>query len=279
MEVISVTDAIIHFFRETLNNDILTIFIISMIPIIELRGSIPVAIGMGMEWYAAFGWAFLGSMVVVPILLLILMPILNAMKKVKFFNRFANFIENMFKSKAESITKKLGQGNSAKREMWIKMIGVLTFVALPIPLTGVWTGTAIAIFLGLGFWRSLAVVAIGNVSAGLIMTGLSVLLQDKLDLFLTIFFVVVAVAIVANIIYMVIKKKKAKKASAQENIAKDSLECEQDNNGESEVQNSESENQNNQEEETKINTNSEKDLDKDPNMEESLTAKVDKKDE
>ena len=65
-------DAVINFFQELLNNNILTIFIISMLPIIELRGAIPVAIKMGLSWYQAFGFAFLGSIIVAPILLLIL---------------------------------------------------------------------------------------------------------------------------------------------------------------------------------------------------------------
>lgn len=216
------TDSIIQFFDQLLNNDILTILIISIIPIIELRGSIPVAIEMGLPWYEAFGYAFLGSMIVVPFLLLLLMPILNWMKKIKIFRSLANAVEDLFSSKAESITKKLGKGDSHKREEMIKMIGVLCFVAIPLPLTGVWTGSAVALFVGLSFWKSLAVVAIGNVSAGLIMTGLSVLLKDHIDLFLKIFMGVVLGALLLNILYVVIKKKvKAKKLQADESITVD----------------------------------------------------------
>lgn len=195
-------DAIIKFFQELLNNDILTIFIISMIPIVELRGAVPVAIEMGFSWYEAFGYAFLGSIIVAPILLLILMPILNAMKKIKFFRGLANAVENLFQSKAESVRKKANKADSKNTEDIIKMVGVFLFVAIPLPLTGVWTGTAVAVFLGLGFWKSLISVAVGNVSAGLIMTGLSLLFKDNLNLFLTIFMAVVLGVLVLIFIWL-----------------------------------------------------------------------------
>lgn len=214
-------DSVINFFRELLNNDILTIFIISMVPIVELRGAIPVAIEMGLSWYEAFGYAFLGSIIVAPILLLILMPILRAMKKIKVFRGLANAVEKLFQSKAESVRKKANKADGKKTEDFIKMMGVFLFVAIPLPLTGVWTGTAVAVFLGLGFWKSLCSVAVGNISAGLIMTGLSLLFKDNLNMFLTIFMAVVLGVLVLEIIYLVIKsqikKKKQKQLETEEN--------------------------------------------------------------
>ncbi len=213
-------NAVIEFFRELLNNDILTVFIISMLPIVELRGAIPVAIEMGLSWYEAFGYAFIGSIIVAPILLLILMPILNAMKKIKVFRGLANAVEGLFQSKAESVRKKANKADSRNTEDLIKMIGVFLFVAIPLPLTGVWTGTAVAVFLGLGFWKSLCSVALGNISAGLIMTGLSLLFKENLDLFLTIFMALVLGVLVLNIIYLVIKNHLKKKKG--ENVAQNS---------------------------------------------------------
>lgn len=222
-------DAIINFFRELLNNDILTIFIISMIPVVELRGAIPVAIEMGLSWYEAFGYAFLGSIVVAPILLLILMPILKAMKKIKAFRWLANAVEELFKSKAESVKNRAKKADSKKTEDLIKMVGVFLFVAIPLPLTGVWTGTAVAVFLGLGFWKSLVSVAVGNVSAGLIMTGLSLLFKDNLNIFLTVFLIVVVVVLVANLIYVVVKSKLKKKKAANENVEQNAIDTIADN--------------------------------------------------
>ncbi len=192
-----------------------------MLPIVELRGAVPVAIEMGFSWYEAFGYAFLGSIIVAPILLLILMPILNAMKKIKFFRGLANAVENLFQSKAESVRKKANKADSKNTEDIIKMVGVFLFVAIPLPLTGVWTGTAVAVFLGLGFWKSLISVAVGNVSAGLIMTGLSLLFKDNLNLFLTIFMAVVLGVLVLNIIYLVVKSHLKKKKAVNESDCKD----------------------------------------------------------
>ncbi len=231
-------NAVIDFFRGLLNNDILTVFIISMLPIVELRGAIPVAIEMGLSWYEAFGYAFIGSIIVAPILLLILMPILNAMKKIKVFRGLANAVEGLFQSKAESVRKKANKADSRNTEDLIKMIGVFLFVAIPLPLTGVWTGTAVAVFLGLGFWKSLGSVALGNISAGLIMTGLSLLFKENLDLFLTIFMALVLGVLVINIIYLVIKNhlKKKKDENAAQNSENAQVELTNEDNQDKEIE-------------------------------------------
>ena len=136
------------------------------------------------------------------------------MKKNRFFKKIADVVEGMFKGKAEAITKRIGSGDTARREVVIKMLGVLAFVAIPVPMTGVWTGTAVALFLGLGYWKSLLVIAIGNMSAGLIMTALSMLLQDHLNMFLTVFMIVVFAFLVINIAYSIFKSQRKKKKAA-----------------------------------------------------------------
>lgn len=207
------TEAIINFFRDFIGNDYLTVLIIAFIPIVELRGAIPVAFEMGMEWWQAFGLSFIGSCLAIPMLLLLLRPMLNLLKKIKFFNRFASTIEEMFASKARKIAAKAGSGGDAsKKELWIKLIGVFTFVALPIPLTGVWTGTAIAVFLGLPFFKSLAAVMLGNLTAGTIVTLLSVFFREHLDMVLTVFFILVIVLVVFYIVMITVKMIKSKKA-------------------------------------------------------------------
>lgn len=207
------TEAIINFFRDLIGNDFITVIIIAFIPIIELRGAIPVGIEMGMAWWQSFGLAFIGSCIAIPILLLLLKPILNLLKKIKFFNRFATTIEEMFSGKAAKIAAKAGTGGDVKRkELWIKLIGVFTFVALPIPLTGVWTGTAIAVFLGLPFFKSLITVMLGNLVAGTIVTLLSVFFKQYLDTILMVFFILVIVIVVFYIFMIGFKMYKSKKS-------------------------------------------------------------------
>ena len=79
-------ESIVTFFRELIGNDFITVFIVSMIPFVEVRGSIPLAIAMGMNPGLAFLMAFLGSAMWCPIVLLILKPIINWLKKFKMLN-------------------------------------------------------------------------------------------------------------------------------------------------------------------------------------------------
>lgn len=209
------TEAIVNFFRDLFGNDYLTTFFIALLPIVELRGAVPVAFTMGLSWWQAFGLAYIGSSIVAPILLLLLKPILELLKKVKFFNRFATAIESMFQDKAKSIADKAGKSDSARKEEWIKILGVFTFVALPIPLTGVWTGTAVAVFLGVKFWKALGAILLGNFTAGVIMTLLSVFCAKYLDTILMVFFILVILLLALFIAKVVIRMVKSKKLENQ----------------------------------------------------------------
>lgn len=209
------TEAIVNFFRDLFGNDYLTTFFIALLPIVELRGAVPVAFTMGLSWWQAFGLAYIGSSIVAPILLLLLKPVLELLKKVKFFNRFATAIESMFQDKAKSIAEKAGKSDSARKEEWIKILGVFTFVALPIPLTGVWTGTAVAVFLGVKFWKALGAILLGNFTAGVIMTLLSVFCSKYLDTILMVFFILVILLLALFIAKVVIRMVKSKKLENQ----------------------------------------------------------------
>ena len=219
-----ITNAIISFLESTLNNDILTIIIIALFPIIELRGAIPVAFKLGLEWYEALFFSWLGSSLVVPILLLLLRPILNAMKRTKGFKSFAHAIESNFEGKAAKIKSKAAEAQSERRALWKKLIGVFAFVAVPLPLTGVWTGSAVAAFLGLSFWQALPAVLLGNLTAGIIMTVLSVCFKAYVDTILSVFLIIVLIVVVFYIIMMIVRMSKNKKARAKEENTVDAIE-------------------------------------------------------
>ena len=87
------TEKIIDFVRELIGNDYFTTILISIIPIVELRGAIPAAMTMGISPWVSFALAWVGSALVSPILLLILRPVLNWMKKYKAFASLANAVE------------------------------------------------------------------------------------------------------------------------------------------------------------------------------------------
>lgn len=211
------SEAIIEFFHNLLGNDIATILIIAIIPIIELRGAIPVAFQMGMPWYAAFGWAYLGSMLVVPFLLLLLKPILNWMKKTRIFRSLAHAVEGMFEDKAKGLAKKADSEDVSKRKSeWIKILGVFAFVALPLPLTGVWTGSAVAVFLGLNFYKAFGAIMLGNLTAGAIVTLISVFFAPYLDIILAVFFCIVIAVLILYIVLVALRMRKASKISKQD---------------------------------------------------------------
>lgn len=210
------TDAIINFFENTLQNDILTIIVIAIFPIIELRGSIPVGVAMGMELWEAFLWAWVGSSLVCPVLLLILRPVLDWMKKTKWFRSLALAVESTFRSRADKVVKESDRNGPKKTKK--KMLGVYAFVAVPLPLTGVWTGSAVAAFLDLSFGKALISVVAGNLTAGAIVTLLTYLFKDYVDIILTVFLFIVIAVLLLYIVMVIIKVRKNKKADKQRAI-------------------------------------------------------------
>lgn len=208
-------ESIVNFFREIIGNDYVTIFIVSMIPFVEVRGSIPLAIAMGMNIFYAFLLAFLGSALMAPIILLILKPIINWLKKFKFFRAIVEAVEDGFKSRADKVQQDAEKFDTTLIERK-KMIGLYAFVALPVPMTGVWTGSAIGAFLDLSFVKSLLVVIVGDLTACTLMTLLSYFCASFIDIILYVVFAIVIIAILAFIIKIAMKAMK----KGKENVNK-----------------------------------------------------------
>ena len=206
-------ESIVSFFRDLIGNDYITVFIVSMIPFVEVRGSIPIAIAMGMNVFAAFGLAFLGSAIWCPIVLAILRPIINWLKKFKIFRAIVEAIEDGFKSKAKGVEDKANQFDASKIERR-KMLGLYAFVAFPVPMTGVWTGSAIGAFLDMSFWKAMLVIIVGDLTACIIMSVLSYFAAAYIDIILLVVFIIVILAItyfIARVIYKAVKKSKEAK--------------------------------------------------------------------
>ena len=171
------SEIISKFFVELFNNNVaLATVLISTIPIIELRGAIPFATNSNfwgartLSNWSAFGWGFLGSSLIVPVLALLFFPLMKLLKKIKFFHRISNGIENKLKKKAESIGEINQECKIFSSLYWKKCFAILIFVAIPLPLTGVWTGTCLALFVGLDYISSCCSVVLGNLIAGFIVT-------------------------------------------------------------------------------------------------------------
>ncbi|MBQ0099164.1 MAG: small multi-drug export protein, partial [Firmicutes bacterium] len=164
------TEAIANLFNG--NVPLATVFM-SLIPLIELKGGIVFA-WESLGFIKSFLLAYVGSTIVFIPVFFLLRPILNLLKKWKAFNGFALKVEGYFQGKADETEKNQTKNSKNKlSENSLKRLGVFLFVAIPLPMTGVWTGTAIAVFLNLNFKEAILPIVIGNFIAGLLICGLS----------------------------------------------------------------------------------------------------------
>jgi uncharacterized membrane protein len=151
-------EAIEHFFLETVGPK-LCVFFCSMIPIIELRGGIPLGAGLGLQWWQTMPLAIAGNMLPVPFILLFIRFIIDKMaqSKIRFFNKIAGWLNR----KAEKNRPKI-----EKYAFW----GMALFVAIPLPVTGAWCGSLVCATIGEKFWRAMLSAFIGVCIAAVIMT-------------------------------------------------------------------------------------------------------------
>ncbi len=203
------------------DNVILATILISMIPIIELRGAIPFGTNPGfwgslaLNHWESFGWSLLGSCAIVPILALIFLPIINWLKKTRLFHKLAEGIENRIKGKASGINDNNEKSVRFSKSYWKKVLGVFIFVAVPLPLTGIWTGTCVAVFLGLDYFTTCISVIGGNIIAGLLIALILEFFPWLNNYLFYIFIAIIVIVVAYEIIKHLIKKHKNK------NVAQD----------------------------------------------------------
>ena len=141
----------------------LATFIISMLPVSELRGAIPVAIGVyNLNPIEVYFIAIIGNIVPVVFILKYLESISRyLMSGSKFFNKFFTYLFERTRKK-----------HNGKFEKW-GALALITFVAIPLPVTGGWSGALAAFVFGVPFWKALTLISLGIMIAGVIVTGLS----------------------------------------------------------------------------------------------------------
>lgn len=200
-----------EFIQNLIGNDCIATIIMSFVPLIELKGGIVFAQSAGINFFLAFALAYVGSTIAFIPVYWLLKPVLAWMKKVKWFKKLADKVESYFKTKADETMEKQKQkhGKSNMNEKLIKVLGVFIFVAIPLPMTGVWTGTAIAVFLGLRFRDTVLPAMLGNLVAGIIISLLALLCQAvniDLDYVLYGLFALAIILLVITIIKVVKQK-------------------------------------------------------------------------
>jgi uncharacterized membrane protein len=141
----------------------LVVVLISALSIVALRGAVPVGIFVFcMPWWQAVLWSVLGNIAPIIIVLLLLEKIVAWLSRISLFRRFFEWLFARARSKSASIQK---------YEFW----GLATFVGIPLPGTGAWTGAVAAEVLGLPYWKSLFAIIVGVLMAATVVTFLSVL--------------------------------------------------------------------------------------------------------
>lgn len=139
----------------------LTVFLISMVPLLELRGAVPIALGMDIHYFPALITCVLGNMVPVPFIYFFARKFLIWGARQKYIGKICSF----FLTKGE----KAGQKLVAKTGRYGLFLALLLFVGIPLPGTGAWTGTLAASFLDMGFKSTVLSVCLGVILAGIIM--------------------------------------------------------------------------------------------------------------
>lgn len=138
----------------------LKIMILSMIPITELRGAIPVGIAMELNPIGVYIASVLGSTIVAIPLILTFRHILEFLRTV-----------SMFKGLVKKIDRKIESG--MKKLKKVSIVGIILFVGVPLPTTGTWTASAIASILKMRLKDSIVGVLLGNMMAGVIVSALA----------------------------------------------------------------------------------------------------------
>ena len=179
----------------------LIVWLISMVPIVELRGAIPIAESLGLDIFIYYPIAIIGNMLPVPIIFLFARKVLEWGKDKKLIGKFFTWCLDKGEKGGEKLKKTAGNKGI--------FFALLIFVGIPLPGTGAWTGTLAASFLNIDFKTSISAVTLGVLLAGIIMSlgskFVSVLGWPGLIAIIAIILVAIIISIILN------KRKTAKK--------------------------------------------------------------------
>lgn len=155
--------AILLFFTKTLIGKLITTLFIAMVPVIELRGAIPIGVAMGLEYWVAVVVSVIGNIIPVPFIIVFIKKIFAWMRKVmpKLDGLVASMEKRADKHKA----------TVEKYAFW----GLFILVAIPLPGTGAWTGALVAAMMDMDLKKAFPSVALGVIGAAIIVTTLTVL--------------------------------------------------------------------------------------------------------
>ena len=139
----------------------LLIFLVSMVPLIELRGSIVMAVGMDLDYFTALAVCVIGNMLPVPFIYFFARKVLQWGAHRKYIGKFFRYCLEKGEEGGVKLVARAGRGGL--------FLALMLFVGIPLPGTGAWTGTLAASFLNMGIKATAAAVSLGVILAGFIM--------------------------------------------------------------------------------------------------------------
>lgn len=137
------------------------VFFTSMLPIVELRGGIVMAVGMGLDYFTALALCVLANMLPVPFIYFFARKLLTWCSSLKYVGKYFRLYLDKGEQAGHKLREKAGRGGL--------FLALLLFVGIPVPGTGAWTGTLAASFLDMGIKTTAVAVSLGVLLAGLIM--------------------------------------------------------------------------------------------------------------
>ena len=158
----------------------LSVLMFAIVPVIEIRGAIPLGVNMGLSIGESFAYSLIGSLICSLMLLLILPVILKLFEKTKIYKKILNVL-----------LPKINKLENCKINMYL---GLLLFVAIPLPLTGVCTACLLASMFKLKTWKSFIFINAGNIIAGIIISLITIFL-GTFSIYITLVFMIMFVAL------------------------------------------------------------------------------------
>ncbi len=155
----TIAEYLVNFLGDKISAEMIA-FIVSMLPILELRGGLIAAKLMNIDFFKAFAICYIGNMLPIPFILMFIRKIFKILKKIPKVEEMINKLEARSLRKADNVKK-------------YRLLGLLLFVGIPLPGTGAWTGALIADLLDIRIKHSFPVIALGVFIAGIIISILS----------------------------------------------------------------------------------------------------------
>lgn len=135
-------------------------FLMAMVPVIELRGSIPYGVSQGLSHVSALITSLIGSVIIIPVIIYLFRPITNILLRTRLFKKFTQYV----------IDKTLKEQTKIKK---FGLLGLFLVVAVPLPGTGVYTGSFLSALLHLRIAYAMPIIALGNLVAGMVVLAIT----------------------------------------------------------------------------------------------------------